>query len=126
MKPEEARQQLRFEDVDQLRGELRVSALDRVRLVISVPERETHLDMECVACELLLQWDDARDWWVCPVCQQELTTEEALEMIREAHAAMEKVLGKTDERPEPAADEKPKRQGIGRWAAGKVRGLMGS
>lgn len=105
-----------FRDLERLRPHLKVPAFDRVRVIIGASERNLRLDLECVACEDLLDWDPSKGWWVCPGCQQETTDLEGAELLRACYAGLGEVLGETDE-----SEPKDEGKGIGRW----VRTLTG-
>ena len=110
-------------DLEKMRGCLKVSALNRVRLIVEAATPEVvevdeepgdgilSIRMECMACEELLEWSASRAWWICPACQQETTEKEATDLFRVCFEAFRKVLGVEDD-DETREDES---RGIGRW-----------
>jgi len=102
-----------FKDIDKMRAHLDISALDRVRVLMSAEDRKLRVDMECVACEELLEWAPEKGWWVCPSCQHETTESEAVELLRACRDGLQSVLGEET----PTDDGK----GIGRWIRELVR-----
>ena len=101
-----------FRDFDRLRPHLDISALDRVRVLMSAEDRKLRVDFECVACEDLLEWAPVEGWWVCPSCEQETTEDEAVKLIRACHEGLKDVLGTED-----SDDGK----GLRRWLRERVR-----
>jgi peptide subunit release factor 1 (eRF1) len=103
-------------DLERLRENLTISALGRVRLIVESEEGKLSIQMECISCEELLEWDSKKRWWACPACRQETTEQEAGDLFSECHRALGIVMdGRTTD------DGK----GAGRWAD-RLRGLMGS
>lgn len=96
-------------DLERLRPNLRVPALDRVRVILGADESNLRVDLECIACEELLEWDSSKGWWVCPGCQQETTDLEGADLLRACQTGLGEVLGET------GGEVKDEGRGIGRW-----------
>lgn len=107
-----------LKDLERMRPHLHVSAFDRVRVIIGGGDHNLQLDLECVACEDLLEWDASKGWWVCPGCQQETTDREGADLLRACYRGLGEVLGETETDDGETED---KGKGIGRW----VRRLTG-
>lgn len=118
---------LLVQDVEKMRDKLSIPAFDRVRVILDGGADKLRIDLECTACEDLLEWDPAKGWWVCPVCRQETTEAEMGDLLHACHAVLGDVLG-CSEADEPKGSDVGETQGsdegkgIGRW----VRRLMGS
>jgi len=98
-------------DLERLRPHLHVPAFDRVRVLIAGDSGNLRLDLECIACEDLLEWDASKGWWVCPGCQQETTDREGAALLRACYKGLGEVLGETTDDGETEDEGK----GIGRW-----------
>jgi hypothetical protein len=102
-------------DLDRVREHLTLSALGRVRLFIDALDGKLSVQMECISCEELLEWDSKKGWWACPSCHQETTEQEVGDLFGECHKALGIVIG---ERTTDVGE------GAGRWVD-RLRGLMG-
>lgn len=101
-----------FQDFERMRDGLTISTAGRVRVILEGEAGKLRIDLECVACEDLLEWDPAHEWWSCPSCQQETTETEMGDLLTACYDGLRQVLGLTDESG-PA--EVGKGRGIGRW-----------
>jgi len=102
-----------FKDIESMRTRLTIPAFDRVRVLLSAEDRKLRVDLECVACEELLEWVSSKSWWVCPECNQETTDTEVEKLLRSCYEGLGEILGRTE-------TETDEGQGIGQW----VRTLM--
>lgn len=107
---------LLLRDLERMRPHLQVSAFDRVRVLLGADEGNLRVDLECIACEELLEWDAHKGWWVCPGCQQETTDREGSDLLRACHSGLGGVLGETD-----GGETTDEGRGVGRW----IRKAMG-
>lgn len=101
------------QDIDRLRGSLNISAFGRARVIIEGDDSNLRMDLECVACEELLVWNPELSWWLCPVCQQETTGQEGIDLLRACYRGLGEVLGEgedTDAAPEEGGGDR-----VGRW-----------
>lgn len=112
-----------LKDLELMRPYLKVAAFDRVRVIIGAGENKLSLDLECIACEDLLDWDSAKGWWVCPGCGQETTDKEGADLLRACYDGLGEVLGTSGEdEPDHVCEPKDDGKGIGRWVR-KVAGI---
>ncbi len=101
-------------DIERMRDSLNIQAFERVRVLIGAAEGKLGLELECIACEELLEWSVAKGWWICPVCQQETTDREGGELIRACYEGLGEVLGETDD-GETDEVQKDDGKGVRRW-----------
>ena len=109
-----------FKDLERLRPNLHIEPFERVRVIIGAGDRKLSFDLECIACEELLEWDASKGWWLCPGCGQETTDKEGVDLLRACYDGLREVVGATG----TEALERPKDEGkgLGRW----VRMMMGT
>lgn len=126
---------LLVKDVFRMREHLNIEATGRVRVILQTGDRKLGVLLECFCCEELLEWA-AGKWWVCPVCGDQTTEEEARDLLITCSEGLKVILGEvdggasTDESTDEGtdgADEGVKDEGprSGRWVD-RVRRLMGS
>ena len=108
-------------DLERMRPHLMVSAFDRVSVIIGASDNNLRLDLECIACEDLLEWDSAKGWWVCPGCQQETTDREGADLLRACYKGLGEVLGETDDGKTDDGKTTDEGKGIGRWVRKAIR-----
>lgn len=113
-----------LKDLERLRPHLNVPAFDRVRVIIGADDNNLRLDLECIACEDLLEWDASKGWWVCPGCQQETTDREGADLLRACYTGLGEVLGETRDGETDDSESVDEGKGIGRWVQ-KVTGISG-
>lgn len=131
--PRKPQKPLFVKDVDRMRGRLNISAENRVRVILQAGDRKLGVLLECFCCEELLE--SAQNWWVCPVCGDQTTEEEAQNLLRACCEGLKVVLGESDgdvgttDKDEGKADESPAETDegprSGRWVD-RIRWLMGS
>lgn len=105
-------------DIERLRKALDIPAFERVRVLIGATDNKLGLELECIACEELLEWSTAKGWWVCPACQQETTDDEGAELLRACYRGLGEVLGEAGAETGNEPDEGKStdvRKGLGRW-----------
>lgn len=98
-------------DIERMRASLDIPAFERVRVLIGASDGKLGLELECIACEELLEWDVAKGWWVCPVCQHETTDKEGGDLLRACYKGLGEVLGETDD----GEKDEDEGGGVGRW-----------
>jgi len=106
-----------YRHLEKIRQHLVVPAFDRVRVILSGSDQNLRLDLECIVCDELLEWDSSKGWWICSGCGQETTDSEGAELLRACYRGLGEVLGETDD-----GEETDEGKGVGRW----VRKLMGT
>lgn len=107
-------------DLDRLRPNLVLTPFDRIRVIIGTSERKLQFDLECIACEELLEWDSSKGWWICPGCGQETTDTEGADLLRACYEGLREVVGEAGPEGSQSKD-KDEGRGVGRW----VRAMMG-
>lgn len=108
-------------DLDRLRPNMTIEPFGRVRVIMGASERKLQFDLECIACEELLEWAPSKGWWVCPECGQETTDKEGADLLRACYEGLREVVGETADEADHACSPTDEGKGVGRW----VRALMG-
>ncbi len=119
-------------DIHRMREALTIDASNRVRVILQSGEGKLGILLECFCCEELLEW--AAKWWVCPVCGDQTTEDEAKDLLIACFEGLRLILEGPEEDVEEddgvavdedegttKTDEGPR---SGRWVD-RVRWLMG-
>ena len=128
--PKKPQTPLFVKDIDDMRGRLNIPALNRVRVNLQAGEGKLGILLECFCCEELLE--SAGNRWVCPVCGDQTTEEEAQNLLKACCDGLKVILGESDGdsgTDKDEADESPKKADesprSGRWLD-RMRRLMES
>jgi hypothetical protein len=133
---------LLVKDVERMRDNLEIPALHRVRVLLEAGDQKLAINMECIACEELLEWSASKHWWICTCCGQETTEREAGDLFAACAEALQRVLGGVEDEDEdkseggdvgPGPDEDATATTMidagkgmaGRWAGRILSKLMG-
>lgn len=108
-----------------MRGALRISATDRVRLFMELSEGKLSIYMECIVCEELVQWQPPKGMWICPSCLNETTEVETRDLLAVFMEAIGQALGSEDEDDGSGEGEDVGEKRRGRWVD-LLRKLMGT
>ena len=114
-----------MQDLDRMRSSLNISPFGRIAVIMGVEDGKLTVNLECIACEGMLEWDRGRAGWSCPHCLQDLTEAEAGDLFTACHEVLGRIIGWTDEGA-PQDDVVPQDEGTGqgRWRD-RMRALMG-
>jgi len=100
-------------DIERMRNSLTIEPFERARVIVGASDRKLSFDLECIACEELLEWASAKGWWICPECGQEVTDKEAADLLRACYEGFKEVVG--DEDAGESSEGKDEGKGVGRW-----------
>ena len=80
-------------DLVRLRNKLLLDQRETFRLVLS-----PGMEVECIACDAVVEWVQSDMHWKCPECTQELTEPELRVLAKSAHKVLANFVEHHDKR----------------------------